>query len=76
MRKLFLVAAFVATPALANAKEYYLLTELNKSAVEEVIETVEESGRNKPVRTFLTNRIKNLKWHPVGNTVRRLKNKE
>ena len=61
MIRLFLIAA--------------LLTELNKSAVEEVSETVEESVRSKPVRTFLSNRIKNLKWHPVGNTVRRFKNK-
>ena len=75
MTKLFLVAAFVATPALANAKEYYLLGQLNRSTVEEVIQTVDESSRKKPVRTFLTNRIKNLKWHPVGNTVRKLKNK-
>ena len=76
MRKLFLVTAIVVTPSLASAKEYYLLGELNKPVVEEVIETAGESDRSKPVRTFLSNRIKNLKWHPVGNTVRRLKNKE
>jgi hypothetical protein len=76
MIRLFLIAAVLVAPSLVSAKEYYLLTELNRSAVEEVIETVEESNRSKPVRTFLTTRIKNLKWHPVGNTVRRLKNKE
>jgi len=76
MRKLFLVTAIAVTPSLASAKEYYLLGELNKPVVEEVIETAGESDRSKPVRTFLSNRIKNLKWHPVGNTVRRLKNKE
>lgn len=75
MRKLFLVAAFVATPALANAKEYYLLGQLNRPAVEEVIQTTGEEVRRKPVRTFLKTRIKNLKWHPVGNTVRKLKSK-
>ena len=76
MVRLFLVAAMLATPSLASAKEYYLLGELNKPVVEEVIETAGESNRSKPVRTFLSNRIKNLKWHPVGNTVRRFKNKE
>ena len=76
MVKLFLVAAVLAIPSLVSAKEYYLLGELNKPVVEEVIETAGESDRSKPVRTFLSNRIKNLKWHPVGNTVRRLKNKE
>jgi hypothetical protein len=75
MRKLFLVAAFVATPALANAKEYYLLGQLNRPAVEEVNLTTGEKVRGKSVRTFLTNRIKNLKWHPVGNTIRKLKSK-
>ena len=75
MRKLFLVTAIAVTPSLASAKEYYLLGELNKPVVEEVIETAGESDRSKPVRTFLSNRIKNLKWHPVGNTVRKLKNK-
>lgn len=75
MVRLFLVAAMLATPSLASAKEYYLLGELNKPVVEEVIVTAGESDRTKPVRTFLSNRIKNLKWHPVGNTVRRFKNK-
>jgi hypothetical protein len=76
MGKLFLVAVFAATPNVSDAKsEHYLLSQLNKPVVEEVIETAGESDRSKPVRTFLSNRIKNLKWHPVGNTVRRLKNK-
>lgn len=75
MRKLFLVAAFVATPALANAKEYYLLGQLNRPAVEEVNLTAGEKVGRKPVRTFLSTKIRNLKWHPVGNTVRKLKSK-
>jgi len=41
-----------------------------------VIQTTESEGRRKPVRAFLSNKIKNLKWHPVGNTVRRLKGME
>ena len=76
MIRLFLIAAVLVAPSLASAKEYYLLTELNKPVVEEVIETAGNKIRRKPVRTFLTNRIKNLKWHPVGNTIRRFKNKE
>ena len=76
MIRLFLIAAVLVAPSLASAKEYYLLGELNKPVVEEVIETAGESDRSKPVRTFLSSRIKNLKWHPLGNTVRRFKNKE
>lgn len=71
MRKLFLVAVLAATPSLASAKEYYLLGELNKPAVEEVIETVGESDRRKPVRTFLSTRIKS-----VGGILANLRNKE
>ena len=82
MKSIFLVVALSATPALGDmplalseSNRYYLLTELNRPAVEEVIETAGESVRRKPVRTFLSNRIKNLRWHPVGNTVRKLKSK-
>ena len=71
MRKLFLVAAIAVTPSLASAKEYYLLGELNKPVVEEVIETVGESDRRKPVRTFLSTRIKS-----VGGILANLRNKE
>ena len=76
MSKLFLVAAIMVTPSLASAKEHYLLGQLNKPAVEEVIETVGECDRRKPVRTFLSSRIKNLKWRPVYNTVQKLRTKE
>ena len=71
MRKLFLVTAIAVTPSLASAKEYYLLGELNKPAVEEVIETTGESDRRKPVRTFLSTRIKS-----VGGILANLRNKE
>ena len=92
MKAFFLVAALTATPvlgdmpmALSESNRYYLLTELNRTPAEEVIQTASEkrdtrrivrSDRRKPVFTFLTNRVKNLKWHPVGNTVRKLRNKE
>ena len=74
MKVIFLTVALAAIPNVSDAKsEHYLLSQLNNSAVEEVIQTTETEGRRKPVRTFLKTRIKNLKWHPVGNTVRRLK---
>ena len=77
MKVIFLTAALAAIPSVSDAKsEHYLLSQLNNSVVGEVIQTTEIEGRRKPVRTFLKTRIKNLKWHPVGNTVRRLKNKE
>jgi len=83
MKVIFLTAALAAIPSVSDAKsEHYLLSQLNKTPVEEVIQTASEkrdtrrivrSDRRKPVRTFLKTRIKNLKWHPVGNTFRRLK---
>lgn len=74
MKVIFLTAALAAIPSVSDARsEHYLLSQLNNSAVGEVIQTTESEGRSKPVRTFLSNKIKNLKWHPVGNTVRRLK---
>ena len=74
MKVIFLTAALAAIPSVSDAKsEHYLLSQLNNSVVGEVIQTTEIEGRRKPVRTFLKTRIKNLKWHPVGNTVRSLK---
>lgn len=54
MSKLFLVAAIMVTPSLANAKEYYLLGQLNKPAVEEVIETAGHADvKCTPVRSVV-----------------------
>lgn len=76
MKVIFLTAALSAIPNVSDAKsEHYLLSQLNRPAVEEVILTTGEEVRKKPVRTFLKTRIKNLKWHPVGNTIRKLKSK-
>lgn len=83
MKAILLVATLTATPVLADmprelseSNRYYLLTELNRSAVEEVIQPAEEVVRRKPIRAFLNKRIAKMKWHPVGDLVRKLRNKE
>ena len=82
MKSIFLVVVLSTTPVLgemplasSDSNRHYLLTELNRPTVKEVIETVGETVKRKPVRTFLSKKIRNLKWHPVTNTVRKLKDR-
>ena len=83
MKLIFLVAALTATPVLGDmprelseSNRYYLLTELNRSALEEVIQPADEVVKRTPVRTFLSNRIAKLKWRPLGKIITKIKNKD
>jgi hypothetical protein len=83
MKAILLVAALTATPVLADmprelseSNRYYLLTELNRSAMEEVIQPADEVVKRTPVRTFLSNRIAKLKWRPLGKIITKIKNKD
>ena len=83
MKAILLVAALTATPVLADmprelseSNRYYLLTELNRSALEEVIQPADEVVKRTPVRTFLSNRFAKLKWRPLGKIITKIKNKD
>ena len=83
MKAILLVAALTATPVLGDmpkelseSNRYYLLTELNRSAVEEVIQPADEVVKRTPARTFLSDRIAKLKWRPLGKIITKIKNKD
>ena len=83
MKAILLVAALTATPVLGDmpkelseSNRYYLLTELNRSAVEEVIQPADEVVKRTPARAFLSNRIAKLKWRPLGKIITKIKNKD